>query len=368
LFPLLLFWEIRKPLERRNKVDLVSIIVPVFNSEPYLADCVQSVVGQSHAKLELILIDDGSTDGSGKLCDGFAQQDNRIRISHIANGGPAKARNLGLEMCCGKWVMFLDADDTLEADAISMLIQAAETNEVDLVIGDFTKIRERTIQNRNDIIPVRSRKLTAADLTEQALLYTQRPNRNLMFAYAWGRLFKTSIIREHGLRFNSDQWTFEDVAFNFEYLRYVQSGFFLKTSVYRHTIHTHFASATMAADGDPGRMFGFIPTLSVIADFLRGSIPDRQIEQEVGHARISLTIIQTVRVCARWTEENQASIKKFIKQMADDPLVRRDLKYYLPVKGDSKMIPWLIKTRLTMPIIWTCRYKAHKRYRTSPKV
>ena len=94
-------------------ITIVSIIVPVYNAEPYLRRCVDSVLAQSFTNWELILIDDGSTDRSGIICDEYALEDNRINVIHKVNGGVSSARNMGLKMARGTWVTFIDSDDTI---------------------------------------------------------------------------------------------------------------------------------------------------------------------------------------------------------------------------------------------------------------
>ncbi|MBR3802122.1 MAG: glycosyltransferase family 2 protein [Clostridia bacterium] len=112
---------------------IVSVIIPVYNVEDYLCECVDSVINQTYKNLEIILVDDGSTDSSGKICDDYAEKDERIRVIHKNNSGPSKTRNVGLEHAKGKYIFFLDSDDYIELNALEMLVQAAETNDADLV-------------------------------------------------------------------------------------------------------------------------------------------------------------------------------------------------------------------------------------------
>ena len=106
--------EERKPL--------VSVIVPVYNVYPYLRDCVQSVQAQSYQNWELLLVDDGSTDGSGELCDELAVEDGRIRVFHKPNGGQSDARNVGLKQTQGKYFYLLDSDDLIRSTALAQFV------------------------------------------------------------------------------------------------------------------------------------------------------------------------------------------------------------------------------------------------------
>ncbi len=105
---------------------MVSIIVPVYNIKEYLAGCVESLQKQTCPDLEIILVDDGSTDGSGALCDGYAAQDTRIRVVHKENGGLSSARNAGLEVATGQWILFVDGDDYLVHNAVEQLLAVAQ--------------------------------------------------------------------------------------------------------------------------------------------------------------------------------------------------------------------------------------------------
>lgn len=105
---------------------MVSIIVPVYNIKQHLSVCVESLWKQTYEQLEIILVDDGSTDGSGTLCDEFAWQDPRIRVIHKENGGLSSARNAGLENAAGDWILFVDGDDYLVSTAVEQLVQVAE--------------------------------------------------------------------------------------------------------------------------------------------------------------------------------------------------------------------------------------------------
>lgn len=115
---------------------LISVIIPVYNVEKYLHECVDSVLRQTYKNLEIILVDDGSTDSSGKICDEYAEKDNRIIVIHKKNEGPSKTRNAGLERATGKYIYFLDSDDYIENNALELLFNIAESNQADLVFFD----------------------------------------------------------------------------------------------------------------------------------------------------------------------------------------------------------------------------------------
>ena len=117
----------------------VSIIVPIYKVEDYIRECIDSILAQTYPDFELILVDDGSPDDCGRICDDYAKRDNRIKVVHKVNGGGSSARNAGLEVAKGEWIMHVDGDDWIEPDMIESLIEAAQATGADLVFGDFTK-------------------------------------------------------------------------------------------------------------------------------------------------------------------------------------------------------------------------------------
>jgi glycosyltransferase involved in cell wall biosynthesis len=119
---------------------LISVIVPVYQVEQYLDECVTSILRQTYRNLELILVDDGSPDGCGRMCDEYQGQDNRVRVLHKENGGLSDARNAGIEMAQGDYLTFIDSDDYVRNDYLSLLFTSAQETGADIVQGTFTQI------------------------------------------------------------------------------------------------------------------------------------------------------------------------------------------------------------------------------------
>ena len=115
---------------------MISVVIPVYNVEKYLAECVDSVLGQTYQDYEIILVDDGATDSSGAMCDEYAQKDARIRVIHQPNGGLSAARNAGLSAASGEYIYFLDSDDYIEPTTLADLVSVAEQEQADVVFFD----------------------------------------------------------------------------------------------------------------------------------------------------------------------------------------------------------------------------------------
>ncbi|MGN0834422.1 MAG: glycosyltransferase family 2 protein [Candidatus Spyradosoma sp.] len=147
--------KLSKNLESyRSSAPTISVVVPVFRAEKFLQACVESVLAQDFSDFELVLVDDGSPDASGKICDDFVRRDARVRVFHEANGGVARARKIGVERSRGEWICFVDADDKLMSGALSVLF--AETKNcpaADLVEGAHKRFRETPIDGAFESLP-----------------------------------------------------------------------------------------------------------------------------------------------------------------------------------------------------------------------
>lgn len=204
---------------------LVSVIVPVYNAERFLEKCVNSVIHQTYENIELILIDDGSADHSGEVCERFAQKDGRIIIRHKQNGGVSSARNEGLRIAKGKYAAFLDGDDWLPREAIASLVKAAEETRSDFAMGQtiFVSLRRKFITQE---LPFQTIGKEQAD----RLLDYVKPLRS-----PWAKLFSMKLIQQNGLHFIENVCCAEDTAFVWEYLNCCNQYVFIPQNVYYYS-------------------------------------------------------------------------------------------------------------------------------------
>ncbi len=178
--------------------ELISVIIPVYNVAPYLRDCLDSVIEQTYTNLEIILIDDGSTDASGKICDEYAKVDKRVRVVHQKNAGLGPARNTGLDLCTGTYLTFVDSDDFLVLDMIEFLYKNAITKTADISICSFLlydnstrKIFKSTRQYKDCFFT------NAQDFLTH--FFTRPPH-----AYVWAKLYRSKLFA---------QYRFKNIAF-----------------------------------------------------------------------------------------------------------------------------------------------------------
>lgn len=210
---------------------MVSIIVPVYNKEKYLRDCVDSILQQTYKDFELILVDDGSKDSSWNIIKEYADKEERVLPVHQENAGVSAARNAGLDRAQGKWICFVDADDYLPKDGLQILVEHGEKSNADIVNANATRVENdkqfKIFNFNNEIV--------------KGNIYPR-----LVHFAPWAQLFKRSIIEEHHLRYVKGLAYSEDNVFILYYSLYASSIEFVNDSVYNYRIN--FDSAIQNKD------------------------------------------------------------------------------------------------------------------------
>lgn len=192
---------------------LISVVVPVYNAEKYLDICVGSILSQSYNYFELILVDDGSLDGSSDICDKYAKKDARVRVVHQANGGVSSARNVGIRVARGTYITFVDSDDCVDTAYLEKLLKGMADS--DLSICSFYEVRA---EGKTDILKQRTIRFPeeALSLKEGFTYLIQSGLLNPPFC----KLFRKDIMDTHQLYFNQQIQLGEDLLFNLSYLKY----------------------------------------------------------------------------------------------------------------------------------------------------
>ncbi len=225
-----------------------SIIVPVYNTEQQLHRCIDSILSQTYTNFELLLINDGSTDSSGSICDGYEQRDSRVRVFHKKNGGVSSARNTGLINAKGEWIAFVDSDDWVGDKWLDGFVSSGLTT--DLMIQGFSaknwpyaKIIEEicvnlieNIYNKKEII--------------ECINYLYKVHN---VGFLWCRLFKKSIIKEYDIRFNENYPLREDQEFIFHYMTKINSIKTIPISEYHYDCPSYsskYKSISMALEAE----------------------------------------------------------------------------------------------------------------------
>lgn len=205
---------------------MVSIVVPIYNAENYLRRCVDSILNQEYTDFELLLVNDGSTDASGDICEEYGDQDPRVIVIQKENTGVSDSRNRALDRARGKYLQFLDSDDWITPDATRLFVRAAEEYGCDMVISDFYRVVGERLSTKGDIEEegVLTREEFAAHMMENPA--------DFYYGVLWNKLYRRDIVEEHNLRMDTDINWCEDFMFNLEYIRYAKVFYALHAPIY----------------------------------------------------------------------------------------------------------------------------------------
>lgn len=206
---------------------LISVIVPIYKAEKCLNRCVDSILAQSYKDFEVLLINDGSPDNCSKICDDYSAQDNRVKVLHKENQGVSAARNDGIRMARGEYIMFVDSDDEIYPDAMKVMIEQM-VNECDVVIGKtmcFSELHPKGIQNED-------LKKQLYDL--HGFIKETVQTESSIFLVIWSKLFKTDIINKNRLRFDVLMDYGEDTKFMCQYLILCKNIYITSDFVYKY--------------------------------------------------------------------------------------------------------------------------------------
>lgn len=196
----------------------VSIIVPVYKAEPYIRKCIDSILSQTFTNFELLLIDDGSPDNCGKICDEYAELDARVHVFHKENCGVSAARNLGLDHAKGDYVCFIDSDDWIDPDMLETLIGWEQKKQTDLL---FFGLKYESAVDYSDTMELLQKISGGYEGINSVIKACYILETNEIFGWTCNKLFRNCIIQDHHIKFNEEISIQEDHIFTLAYLKYV---------------------------------------------------------------------------------------------------------------------------------------------------
>ena len=247
----------------------ISIIVPVYNIAKYLPSCIESILSQSFRDFELLLVDDGSTDDSGRICDKYAEEDSRIRVFHKNNEGVSSARNVGLDNAKGEWVYFVDSDDEMIYNGLSIMISGLSPN-IDLAIYGYEVYNDngdKTYSITNRI----TKQITNLEAMNELFIASYYRYQG----YIWNKLFRKSVIDSSRLRFSNDIFYNEDRLFIIQFLNHSETPVLFTTNpVYKYYEREGSAMASLYE----GFNYKFVTDLHaqiLINEIVRGNYPEQ---------------------------------------------------------------------------------------------
>lgn len=340
---------------------LISIIIPIYNAQKSIEKCINSTLNQTYKNIEIICINDGSKDDSRQILDELVIKDNRLKSFNIENSGVSNARNIGIDKSNGECIFFLDADDWLESNAIEMLMESYTKTKADIVIGDFVKIKgnEKISSGHGDQFN-KNTHLNKKKILEYVKVYLQTSYKDLLFNHCWGKLYKSSILKEHNVLFDIRLHGFEDIDFNFRVLEFVNEIIYSNNVIYNYQLAINSQSSQISLNVD--QIDKFFITFENIMGFLKTNKTEIifDIKQEVGHFYISNMIMILIRTCGQISKNNERDVFNIIKVIINNKNIINHLKYYNPRGKETWLMPYLMRLRLIKPVLYFGKYKYYK--------
>ncbi len=233
----------------------VSVIVAIYKVEAYLAECIESILAQTFSEIEIILVDDGSPDNSGKICDAYAEKDERIRVIHQENAGVSVARNNGIDAATTDWIVMVDGDDWLTKDAIEILYQAIISEaKCDVLVGThysnsskgekFSGEKRQLGELHRYDMSVDRKKILSYTLEEVEAPELREMGCNL--SSPWAKIYRKSMLNQYQIRFVPGQRRAQDEIFNLYALQYAREVIVLNRPVYHYRIQENSTCASLA--------------------------------------------------------------------------------------------------------------------------
>lgn len=221
----------------------VSIIVPLYNAENVINRCVDSILKQNYRDFELILVDDGSQDSSGSICDQYAAMDPRVQVIHKENTGVSHSRNVAIQKARGTYLQFVDSDDWLAPEATGLLLSSAKAYPCDLVVSDFYRVIDNRIAHKGDI------QENGLLSREEFASYMMEKPADFYYGVLWNKLYKKSLIEQFHIEMDTEISWCEDFMFNLEYICHAANIYVLRVPIYyyvktKHSLSTQGSNLT----------------------------------------------------------------------------------------------------------------------------
>ncbi len=293
--------------------ELISVIVPVYNVEKYLEKCIDSIINQTYKNIEILLIDDGSTDSSGEICDRYAIKDKRILVFHKENGGLSDARNKGIDIATGKYISFIDSDDYVEENYISFLYEILKKFDADISMGKhYVRYQENTIDTSSG-----QELCMNPEVTLEKMLYGEDVD-----VSAWAKLYKKDLFKD--IRFPKGR-VFEDAATTYKLIDKSSQVAFKSLPIYNYVMrknsitNTSFNSSKM----------DLIVSTKEMANYVKDKYPNLK---NAADRRVMYAYLSTLTQLAKskhFSKEDYQIIMSYIKEnrkriLKDKRIPKRD--------------------------------------------
>lgn len=343
--------KIEKIKIQKKDEKLISIIIPVYNSEKYLNQCIESVINQTYKNLEIILIDDGSTDSSGKICDDFAKKDKRVIVLHKKNEGVSSARNTGLKIATGEWISFVDSDDWIDSEFCSILYNEAESdNKIDIVCSGYNRIYSKKIETINCNID----KIV---YNPEEFLFKLL---NVQNGYGFCHMKLIKKICMKNIKFQEDIQVGEDALFNIELTKNIQKVSVLGIPLYNYRFNNDSVVRKYDSNYANKYLKAMIKTKKYI---LKNYANNLLVNKNLNNYIVYHLLLVAVNFCF-----NSSNNKNFIEQIKTLKNICNEEDFKIAIKNSNykelsitrKITLFTIKNRLFLITGMICRFRQYQ--------
>lgn len=311
----------------------ISIIIPVYNAEQYIDNCLKSLIGQTYKNIEIILVDDGSKDSSYDICLEYSKKYSFIKIFHKTNGGPSSARNLGISKASGDYICFVDSDDTVSEYYVEKLLE----NKADMVLGGFIELIN---ENKKNVKMCNSIQMFK---DEEIYIKFIEASESDIYNSPWCKLYKRNIIEKNKLRYDESLRMGEDLEFNINYLKYCKSMIIIPDCLYYYnknvvgSLTKKFEITRWDTEKKIYYEYKKIYELNNLYINYKSNID----------CMLLLGAKKTIYILCASTIKYGESIR-YIKEIINDEELRKIVEYIKPKNRLNKILLFLIKNRMIM--------------------
>ncbi|MFS0620666.1 glycosyltransferase family 2 protein [Priestia megaterium] len=305
---------------------LVSLIIPVYNAESHIAKCLDSILKQSYKNIEVVLINDGSTDNSAKICEEYVKKDQRVKFFEQKNSGPSSARNFGIEVSQGKYIQFIDSDDQVDSNFTKKLVSGM-SKSVDLSICGY---RTYDLDKGNILTQDKTPWMDGILSKEEFINNFGVFYKNSIINPPWNKLYVTQIIKTNKLKFDKNIKNGEDLLFNLEYLELCRKISFSKDALYSYfRIDTNSLTKNFKSDFFENRQFLFSKIEQFLKKHNKYYLENKEIVQKLYTNNIISCFENIFHENSNLTKKN---MKEEIYKIINNDLLRKKILY---LKRDS---------------------------------
>lgn len=349
-------------------MSLISVIIPIYNVEKYLRQCLDTVINQSYKNLEIILVDDGSPDGCANICEEYALKDSRIKVIHKSNEGLGYARNTGLKHASGDYIYFLDSDDWIDLNFFECMAGAMESYNADMVICGFNKASGNKIEAHRMVSEteiIENEMIADSILLPMIGRESTYLNDYTINMCVWTNLYKRSIIDKNKLLFFSErEYLSEDICFNLKYLHHINKVIMIPDCLYYYRNNP----VSLTNQYKPNEYFMIVRLYNEIFQLIKSIGLENKIEYRLHRFFITKTR-QTIALAVN-TKMPFKSKYQIVRTILKDETLQRILKEY-PIRRYAlkyKIPAILIKHKMVLSTILLFRLRGSVRRLLGQKV